>query len=345
MIAATMQPPPVHYVTTKDGFSIAYTVRGEGLPLVCLPFVFNHVQMVWGRTVVGSWHQALGSRYRVVHYDGRGQGLSTRHLSNETSVADFQRDLEAVIGHLHFDQVTLFATGPMGHVALGYALEHPDRVSAIVLSCCPVDAAVWGARSLYENLLDEDWEMFLRTRAVPGILLDDLGRELEFFKQASDPADFRVRLRALRASDLRSVLPRLRAPTLVLHSRQFADLAEQESARLAAAIPDARLVLIDGAFLVGDVRQGMQALDAFTAEIRARSGAASSTLAPPLGLSPRQMQVLRLIAEGKTNGEIADTLVISLRTVERHVAELYAKIGARNRVEAASFAISQIAKA
>jgi DNA-binding NarL/FixJ family response regulator len=63
------------------------------------------------------------------------------------------------------------------------------------------------------------------------------------------------------------------------------------------------------------------------------------------GLSSRQAQVLRLIAEGKTNGEIADELVISLRTVERHVAELYAKIGVRNRVEAAAFAMSQLAKA
>jgi DNA-binding NarL/FixJ family response regulator len=62
-------------------------------------------------------------------------------------------------------------------------------------------------------------------------------------------------------------------------------------------------------------------------------------------LPPRQAQVLWLIAEGKTNGEIADALVISLRTVERHVAELYAKIGVRNRVEAAAFAISQLVRA
>ena len=65
----------------------------------------------------------------------------------------------------------------------------------------------------------------------------------------------------------------------------------------------------------------------------------------PMGLSARQQQVLALIARGKTNGEIADELVISLRTVERHVAELYAKLGARNRVEAAAFAMSNLIRA
>jgi DNA-binding NarL/FixJ family response regulator len=53
------------------------------------------------------------------------------------------------------------------------------------------------------------------------------------------------------------------------------------------------------------------------------------------------MQVLRLIAEGKTTHEIAEALVLSDRTVERHIADVYAKIGARNRAEATAYALSQ----
>jgi len=57
-------------------------------------------------------------------------------------------------------------------------------------------------------------------------------------------------------------------------------------------------------------------------------------------LSERQMQVLRLLASGKTTREIADELVLSERTVERHISDVYAKIGARNRAEAIVFALS-----
>jgi predicted ATPase/DNA-binding CsgD family transcriptional regulator len=59
---------------------------------------------------------------------------------------------------------------------------------------------------------------------------------------------------------------------------------------------------------------------------------------PPVGLSPREMDVLRLIAVGKSNREIADALVISLNTVARHVSNIFDKVGAANRTEAAAFA-------
>jgi len=60
---------------------------------------------------------------------------------------------------------------------------------------------------------------------------------------------------------------------------------------------------------------------------------------PPAGLSPREIEVLRLIAAGRTNKEIAEALVLSFRTVERHVTHLYEKIGARGRADATVFAL------
>lgn len=57
------------------------------------------------------------------------------------------------------------------------------------------------------------------------------------------------------------------------------------------------------------------------------------------GLSPREAEVLRLVAAGKRNREIADALVISIRTVETHVARTYTKLGAANRTEAAVLAM------
>ena len=63
-----------------------------------------------------------------------------------------------------------------------------------------------------------------------------------------------------------------------------------------------------------------------------------------LGLSRRQEEVLRLIAAGRTTREIADQLVLSERTVERHIADVYAKIGARNRAEATVYAMEHSPK-
>ncbi len=62
----------------------------------------------------------------------------------------------------------------------------------------------------------------------------------------------------------------------------------------------------------------------------------------PANMTERQWEVLGLLAQGKTNREIAQALVLSERTVQRHIADIYDKIGARNRSEATAFAITQL---
>ena len=73
-------------------------------------------------------------------------------------------------------------------------------------------------------------------------------------------------------------------------------------------------------------------------EDQRRTAAPRTRPAYPGGLSAREVEVLRLVAAGKSNREIADALVISLNTVVRHVSNIFSKTGAANRVEAASFA-------
>ncbi len=62
-------------------------------------------------------------------------------------------------------------------------------------------------------------------------------------------------------------------------------------------------------------------------------------MAPPDGLTPREVEVLRLIASGKSNQEIASELVISFNTVTNHVKNILGKTGCANRTEAAAYAI------
>jgi DNA-binding NarL/FixJ family response regulator len=59
----------------------------------------------------------------------------------------------------------------------------------------------------------------------------------------------------------------------------------------------------------------------------------------PSGLTPREVEVLRLIAAGKSNRAIADELFLSVRTVERHITNIHSKLGTHTKLDAAAFAI------
>ena len=76
--------------------------------------------------------------------------------------------------------------------------------------------------------------------------------------------------------------------------------------------------------------QWVEELDRFAQEL---------TTGYPDGLTARQVEVLRLVAAGLTNAEIAARLVVSEHTVERHLANIYPKIGVRNRAEAAAYTL------
>ena len=60
------------------------------------------------------------------------------------------------------------------------------------------------------------------------------------------------------------------------------------------------------------------------------------------GLTEREREVARLVAHGRSNREIGNALVISERTVERHVANILAKLGLASRVELAAWVIGNL---
>ena len=71
---------------------------------------------------------------------------------------------------------------------------------------------------------------------------------------------------------------------------------------------------------------------------RQREEAPETAPAKRLGLTPREIEVLGLVARGYTNGRIADTLFISRKTAGAHVSSILAKLGVARRVEAAAVA-------
>ena len=109
-------------------------------------------------------------------------------------------------------------------------------------------------------------------------------------------------------------------------------------------VAQARTLLAEANGLLGDEHAAALELEAASATL-ARLGVAAapseSRVAPaaaPGGLSAREVEVLRLVARGLTNREAADALVVSERTVARHLANIYTKIGVGSRTAAAAFA-------
>jgi DNA-binding NarL/FixJ family response regulator len=92
--------------------------------------------------------------------------------------------------------------------------------------------------------------------------------------------------------------------------------------------------------LAAEARAGRLDADVVRAVVQAAGRPAPALRRPrPAGLSERQVEVLRLVAQGLSNPEIAQRLVISRRTAEHHVQDVYGRIGVSSRAGAALFAM------
>ncbi|HLF78997.1 MAG TPA: alpha/beta fold hydrolase [Dehalococcoidia bacterium] len=325
-------------MTTRDGINLAYAVAGEGQQVVNLPWHFNDLLGRWSGPPI---FRGMAEHYRVLHYDGRGQGLSTRGMTRDLTTADLHLDLDTVLKASGFDRFAFVAYGGLGHVALRYAVEHPERVTALVLICSSESFDAW-SQSAHLGIAEENWDLFLelQTRKFPPEVRPLV---INWLKPMTSQSDYLHLVRAFIADpSVSHLLPRVTMPTLLLHSLDQHWLPPAEGANVAAKIRGARIVFTDGD-VEPDTDQALRAILDFLkgVPVSAAIGPQPSHLASEIALSSRQLEVLRLIAEGKRTQEIAGALVLSERTVERHIAGVYAKIGARNRSEATAYALSR----
>jgi DNA-binding CsgD family transcriptional regulator len=284
---------------------------------------------------------------------------------SQREVEDFSldahvRDLEAVVAHLDLDSFDLFAPMVSGQIAIAYAARHVEQQLQLILwNSWRRHTDIHRARSIQamETLLDEDWITY--TEAYAHLLLGwDQGepahRYAGMMRESITPEINRRRADAMRTWDVSELLPRVQARTLVLQRSGLGWLDLSTGRDIAASIPDARLVVFEGSSVppfLGASEEVALAIDGFLGqrEFDARSLRVLPTAitATPTGrarrpeqsLSARQREVLSLIARGMTNREIAIELVLSVRTVERHVNDIYARLGVRNRTEAVALAL------
>jgi len=333
----------VRYCTTADGVRIAYTVTGTGPPLVWVADILaSHVQREWDLPVLREYYSGAASWRTLVRFDSRGLGLSDREIE-DLSLDPRVRDLEAVADRLGLGEFALLGDDPIsGWVVVTYAVRHPERVSHLILQDCCVSASDFtsapSALTLTEMLV-RDWEMF--TENIGSLHFgwaDPQARQFgEYIRTCVTEQTVKRSYVALATVDVSSLLPLIRAPTLVLGHTAVRTQPVDMTRDIAALIPDARVRVIEGGW--GDNIQ--DALDAIEEFLGGGEQRVSATKQPTIGLTPRETEVLSLLAGGYSAKEIAAHLAVSLSTVQRHIANIYAKIGVRGRVEAAAYAIER----
>jgi DNA-binding CsgD family transcriptional regulator/pimeloyl-ACP methyl ester carboxylesterase len=354
-VRSVLTVPPISYARGADGVSLAFTVAGDGPALVFVPWVpFSNLRMEWQNPRLNAVFELLVKRLTLVHYDGRGTGHSQRDVT-DLSLDAMVSDLEAVINRAGLAEVTLLGQYNSCPHAIAYAARHPDRVTRMVLFCG--SARGWNAMSAKQtqamlSLIEQDWDLFADTAAHQwmGWSAGDAGRAVaETIRSAVTPQIARATMQAASAVDVTELLPGVAAPTLVLHPRDMTQIPVEVARSLAMGLPRGRLILLEGTQPVLFPEQPDEVATMLAdflvrgiepAETPSDGPSAGRRVAPASdGLSAREHEVLQLVAAGESNSQIARRLGLSTHTIERHVANVYRKIGARGRADATAYAM------
>lgn len=329
----------IRFCRSSDGVQIAYAVHGSGPPLVADSCWLSHLQYDWQSPVWRHYLAEWGRSHTVIRFDERGHGLSDRDVDDhglELRLAD----LEAVVDHAGLDTFSLMAMAQGGPVAITYAARHPERVSRLVFYGSysgqqSKDATEAEMNDTLDALIKVGWarpDSAFR-RVFTSLMIPNATEEQhqwldELQRVATSAETARSSRRQRLAADASHLLDQLDVPTLVLHSRGDRMNDFSEARYLATHIRGARLVALESENHI--VLEDEPAWPVLCAELAAfldgDSGVDAGTTPDLVSLSAREREILQLAARGLDNQGIADELVLSARTVERHLSNVYAKL-------------------
>ena len=251
--------PDLRYAKTADGVHIAYTVVGEGPPLVLAPTMTQSIEWSFEDTACARLIERLASFSRVILFDKRGTGRSDPML-NAPTLEERAEDIVAVLDASLVDRAVLFGVSEGGSMCLMLAATHPERVAGVI---------TWG--TLVRAVADEGDmdDPYILTRALVDPWLANLdnwgtgsaGYDFWNPSVANDVAHQRSAIRreqlgaspamarsiaaAVAATDVRPILGSVDVPVLVLH-RTNDIISISHAHHLAARLPKARFVELVG---------------------------------------------------------------------------------------------------
>jgi pimeloyl-ACP methyl ester carboxylesterase/DNA-binding CsgD family transcriptional regulator len=325
--------PRVRYCATPAG-RVAYSTAGAGTALLCDSGWITHLRGQLELFSFGAFIERLAERFTVIRYDKPGCGLSDRDgidLSFEGQVAAALAVADAV-GAGRF---CLFGASQGGQVAAAVAARYPERVEALVLygMCASgADLAPAEVRDSLVALVRAHWGLGLK--ALGGAFVTDPPEDVDGFarfqRASASAAVAAGLLEVYYGTDIRALLPGIRARTAVLHREGDKGTRFELGRQVAALIPGAVLIPLPGSshlFYHGDWPGVLEAVLGFLGE--------PASAGPRL--TGRELEVAGLVAEGLTNQAIARRLSVAPRTAEAHVENIRRKLGVRSRAQIAAW--------
>ena len=350
---ATPPAREIRFCRAADGTRLAYAVHGSGPPLVVVSCWLSHLQYDWQSPVWRHFLDQLGEIATVIRYDERGFGMSDWNV-DDFSIDARVGDLEAILAATGFERFALLGMSGGSAVALAYAARHPERVSRLILygTVCGVPVTHtpegWAEEETYRSMIRVGWAkedpVFRRaftTRFIPDATEEQMRWFDDLQRMSTSPANAVTSRIARQEVDIEAELPLITAPTVVLQALGDQSMSFDNAVEVSAKIPGARLIPMQSRnhILLADEPAWRLFIDEVTAFLEPeRRAHAERTPDRPTAeaLSVREVEVLRLAADGRTNDEIAAALTLSPRTIERHLSNIYAKLGLGGRAARAA---------
>lgn len=331
----------ISFLLDRKRRSVAYSTVGHGRPLiVCETGFVTHLEALWSIPANRHFLESLAAANRVIRFDIPGVGLG----DPSSSIDSFDERVEIfedVVDGLGFPKVDFFATSQAGPAAMAYAARHPDRVRRLVLFGTFADGTTRppDVVEALRRLCLVEWGLASGTLAdiwVPDGNEEGRRTWAKLMRSATTGEKGASLFAEAFTTNVTALLPRIQAPTLVLHRRDDRAVRFERAVEIASGIPNARLVSLEGSshlLYVGDV----DAVLAPTVQFLADEEPVVDGL-----LTERELEVSTLVAQGLTNAEIAVRLYVSPRTVEAHLEHVRDKLGMRSRAQIAAWVTQRL---
>jgi pimeloyl-ACP methyl ester carboxylesterase/DNA-binding CsgD family transcriptional regulator len=353
------RPRPATRYAVSGGVHVAWQASGSGeRDVLFIPGWVSNVEANWAFPEIAHFLDRLAALGRLLVFDKRGTGLSDRTARMPT-MHERMQDIRAVLEAAEARPAIVVGSSEGCALAIEFAATHPDRCAALVLyggyaRRTPTADYPWApSREARRAFLDEvlaNWGGPMDLSTLAPSRADDVEfveRFARYLRASASPGAAHALARMNTFVDVTDELAKIRLPTLVLHRRGDRDMNIEEARFLVRRLLQATLVEFDGDDhwpFVGDSDALLDAIAQFVSTLVLPVAAGQASPAQRrqsrpdrlTTLTPRQREVLELVAQGLSNRQIASLAGVSEHTIHRHVADIRERLEVPTRAAAAA---------